>query len=187
VTPNHPPDAPAEQPDIFPAAFGRAIKVIRTGLGMDRKRLASAAHLSYSYVAEIENGRKPASASAQHALARALGLSPSMLLAAAEEWAARMREGAAPLALEEPHAGSSRRTSDDAATLDLPRDERGARARQQRWFHASTLPRGAGARAPQDAEGPLEQDLGELQTLLASMSPEDRERVLDLARRLARE
>ena len=58
---------PADPPEDsrFARALGRAIKVLRTLQGVDRKDLADSAGLSYSYLAEIENGKKSPSASAQ--------------------------------------------------------------------------------------------------------------------------
>ena len=176
------------------AALGHAIKVIRTGLGLDRKDLARQAGLSYSYLAEIENGRKPASAAAQQALARALGLSLSELLAAAEEWAVRLR-GAE---LEAPGwVGDELDVPVAMQRASSPSRSGGARARQERWFRASALrswSSSSGARAPvlpaaapaEDEADAFEEELALLRKLLATLSPDDRERVLDLARRLAR-
>ena len=192
------PKSPAVDRDdpLPPAALGHAVKVIRTGLGLDRKDLAREAGLSYSYLAEIENGRKPASASAQQALARALGLSPSELLAAAEEWAVRLRgaEVETPGWLEEANA----RPIELRLPRSSPAPSSGARARQERWFRASSLrpwSSSSGSRAPappaaaglaEDDADALEEELALLRKLLATLSPGDRERVLDLARRLAR-
>jgi transcriptional regulator with XRE-family HTH domain len=185
---DRPTDPLATEDELFAAALGHAIKVIRTGLGMDRKRLAKAARLSYSYLAEIENGRKPASAAAQHAIARALGLSPSELLAAAEEWAARMGHGEPPLAAaEEMEAPRVQRAATESPGRELPGPDRGARARQQRWFHAYALPRRAEGPASEGGDASLQYDLHELRRLLPSLSPQDRARVLDLVRRLARD
>ena len=64
--------------------LGRAIMAARAERGLKRKELAEAADLSYPYVAEIENGGKQPSAKALQALARALGTSPSQLLARSE-------------------------------------------------------------------------------------------------------
>jgi transcriptional regulator with XRE-family HTH domain len=186
VTESRPPDASPDEDDVFPAAFGRAIKVIRTGLGMDRKRLAAASRLSYSYLAEIENGRKPASASALHAIARGLGLSPSMLLAAAEEWAERMREGEPPSAMEEPSASSPWARTSPELPGALARDDQGARARQERWFGG---PAGLGSPASRSASEQLrlKRELLMIHKLFRSLSPDDRRLVMELARRLARE
>lgn len=200
--PSTPPDPPGE--GTHAEALGRAIKVIRTGLGIGRPELAARAGLSYSYLAEIENGKKQAGSSALHAIAKALGMTPSELLAAAEEWELRLAGDevgatpiravapAAPLPLldEEPswpagHAPAGRRL--------------GARERALRWFREDTATRvwnraeiessrrGAArpraSRAEKDAD--LEATLDQLRALLRGLSAEDRQRVLDLARRLA--
>ena len=65
------------------AALGRVIKTLRTHKGLQRKDLAEQAGLSYSYLAEIENGKKKPAASIQFAIAEALNLSVSELLLAA--------------------------------------------------------------------------------------------------------
>lgn len=64
--------------------LGRAIKVERTARGMDRRVLAERSGISYPYLSEIENGSKRPSSQALFALAEALGLGPSALMAAAE-------------------------------------------------------------------------------------------------------
>jgi transcriptional regulator with XRE-family HTH domain len=206
--PGRPEDPPREDP-VFAEALGRAIKVIRTGLDLGRPQLAERAGLSYSYLAEIENGKKQASSSAQQAIAKALGITGSELLAAAEEWMGRLRGEVAEIREErEPIV----RASDSVLRRTLAYESRdepvaplGARARQLRWFRESAtqrawdgadletvgsvgarLRRGPGAQAkstaPDDEE--LEGVLLRLRELLEGLSPEDRERVLDLAGRL---
>ena len=205
-----PDDASQDGPGdpLFAQALGRAIKVLRTGLDLGRRDLARTAGLSYSYLAEIENGKKGASAAAQQAIARALGISVSELLAAAEDWAEQIREDRADL--PEPPSGpvelraSSLRQAPAAPQRPRPRlvsmPEEGARARQKRWFHASAQPtnqakRGAGLERlrPVSSQSNLFKDAGgaarvlaELRRLVERMDPEDRERLLDMARRLAK-
>lgn len=143
-------DPARRTPDAdYAAALGRAIKVFRTGLGMGRRQLAAAAGLSYSYVTEIENGKKQASAAAQKAIAAALGLSVSRLLAAAEEWSGQR----------------SFLAVDSLGFESMPAD---------------SLPYASGL-SPDDVDSILER----LRGLLLQMEPGDRERVVDLARRLA--
>jgi transcriptional regulator with XRE-family HTH domain len=208
-----PPDDPPQQDGpadpLFAEALGRAIKVLRTGLDMGRRDLARAAGLSYSYLAEIENGKKGASAAAQQAIARALGISLSELLAAAEDWAEQIREDRAELAapmvnLDAPSSSSSTPQAAPAAPRPRPRlvsvSEEGARARQKRWFHASAQPTKKAKRGAvperlralssrsnlfKDAGGAA-RVLAELRRLVERMDPEDRERLLDMARRLAK-
>ena len=72
-----------EDPPFY-EALGRAIKVARTELGLERKELAERAGVSYAYLSDIESGRGRPSSSALIAIAQALGLNPSDLLRAAE-------------------------------------------------------------------------------------------------------
>jgi transcriptional regulator with XRE-family HTH domain len=76
----HEPDAPA-------TSLGTAIKLRRTELGLSRRELAERAGLSYPYVAELENGAKQGSPKALEAIARALELRPSELLAWSDDLA----------------------------------------------------------------------------------------------------
>lgn len=76
------------------AALGRIIKALRTRKGMQRKDLAERAELSYSYLAEIENGKKKPAESIQYAIAESLGCSVSDLLLAAVQLGKRAETGA---------------------------------------------------------------------------------------------
>ena len=67
----------------FLAAYGSAIVEIRDQRGMDRRELAEAAGLSYSYLSAIESGSKMPSPQLEAAIAAALGVSPTELLAKA--------------------------------------------------------------------------------------------------------
>lgn len=69
----------------FYSGLGRAIEVLRVDRGLSRKELAEDSGLSYPYVSEIETGRKRPSSRALLAIARALGVRPHELVAAAEE------------------------------------------------------------------------------------------------------
>lgn len=71
-------------PDLY-AFLGRAIKVERTARGMDRRALAERSGISYPYLSEIENGSKRPSSQAVFAIAEALGIGPSELMALAEQ------------------------------------------------------------------------------------------------------
>ncbi len=183
----------------FVQALGRTIKVIRTDLGIDRRTLAKEAGISYSYLTEIENGNKPPSSSVLGPLASALGLRMSQIIQAAED-----RVDAAELASE--RSTSQERTSQER----MPQDPSPA---YEALFAASPAPayretesedsppvldrfelelRTAPPRqyAMQPSfRGPnrnLRAALMELEALLPSLPPEDVERLLDFARRLAR-
>jgi transcriptional regulator with XRE-family HTH domain len=82
-------------PISTPAELGRAVKVLRTVRDLSRRELAEAAGLSYSYLAEIENGGKQPSSRALAAIADGLGISAAELLVEAEELAAGRDRGRA--------------------------------------------------------------------------------------------
>jgi transcriptional regulator with XRE-family HTH domain len=83
---------PATQDPAYFEALGRAIKVARTERGLSRKELAAKAKISYPYIADIESGRGRPSSKALLAVAAALGLSPSALMAMGESFVQRMQE-----------------------------------------------------------------------------------------------
>lgn len=72
-----------DSPEMW-AALGHAIKVERVARAWERKDLAEMTGISYPYLSEIETGKKRPSWSALGAIADALGLRTSDLLAAAE-------------------------------------------------------------------------------------------------------
>ena len=78
-----PKDDPGRRPG-YDAALGRAFKVLRTEQGLERRELAERAGISYSYLAEIENGNKPPSSKVLMALAEVLDVRPAQLHAAAD-------------------------------------------------------------------------------------------------------
>ena len=65
--------------------FGRALASARAERGFKRMQLKELSGLSYPYISEIENGGKYPSQRAIQALAAALDMTPSELLARAEE------------------------------------------------------------------------------------------------------
>lgn len=181
-------------PEPYGRALGRAIKVRRAELDLSRRDLAEAAGLSYSYLAEIENGAKQPSSKALASIAGALGLSPAELMASAESLAEQIEEtvlSTADLVLEAREAlpGSAQRFRGPSLQPE------GARARQERWFsrgrrswrHALAEPEveGAGLRRGRAPDADLERLTEEIRGYLRDMSPEDRRMLLDLARKLA--
>lgn len=78
------PEASGHENPAFYYGLGRAIKVARTRLGLERKDLAERADLSYAYLSDIETGRGRPSSSALLAIAKALGMDASSLLSDAE-------------------------------------------------------------------------------------------------------
>lgn len=198
----------------FAQAVGRTIKVLRTDRGLERKDLAEQVGISYSYLTEIENGNKPPSHSVLSTIAEVLGVHLHQLIADAE-WrvapdettALPPRSGPAPaadlLALDvDPRAmwesvdASRAPTGADTPEVrlrpGLPSPGQRRRKAVQGWVHAArdgsaeelrpTYP----GRADRDAPAAVSARSWELQEIASRLSPEDLERVLDLARRLAR-
>jgi transcriptional regulator with XRE-family HTH domain len=173
-------DIEHERPEFY-EALGRTVQVLRTDQGLDRKDLADRAGISYSYLAAIENGKKPPSSKVLFAIADALGLLSHELLASVET---RVRRQHQPAAAPRFAAPSSR----------------------QPWFHAAGAPAGAApARTSADRSqaadfAPTPRSGGqpsvavpysaagflmELERLNPQLNDEDRDLVLGLARRLA--
>lgn len=175
----------------FGRALGRTIKVMRTEQGFGRRELAERAGISYSYVTEIENGDKPASSKVLAMIAGALGVRLHELIAAAEARAITFEA-----------ERDAREYPTPAASWGEAIAPPSARGRQQR----PTMPAGPPAQQAYRVESPavemhsnypspsyaprtprsLVAVMRELQELLPGMEPDDVERVLDLARRLAR-
>lgn len=86
----------------FYSSLGRAVKVLRTHRGLSRRELAAASGLSYTYLAEIENGRKRLSAKSLLYVSRGLSVRPFEILSLAEAWTTKPSEDdAAATAVEE--------------------------------------------------------------------------------------
>jgi transcriptional regulator with XRE-family HTH domain len=164
----------------FAAAIGRTIKVIRTDLGIERRELATAVGISYSYLTEIENGNKPASSTVLRPIAHALGLRLSQLTEAAElrlETRADSGTAGTPASAPafaqvdamclQPSVDFAYAPSTSAALLGSPQQSamRPSLRGQYRELRDAIL---------------------ELEHLLERMAPDDVERLLDYARRLAR-
>ena len=144
-------------PDAYSEALGRAVKVLRTDLGIDRGELAELSGLSYPYLSEIENGKKRPSSRALETLAASLGVRGHELLAAAE---ARL----------EPSADVSVSPMYSVSDAD-----------KSSWFGTEARgPSSPGRPVPRSLHGAL----AELERLLPQLGADDVERVLDLARRL---
>jgi transcriptional regulator with XRE-family HTH domain len=168
----------SSQPEHLLEALGRAIKVVRTAHGLGRRDLSELAGLSYSYLTEIENGTKQPSPRALRTLGKALGVNASELMHMAESWHGT-GEDAGEFLLEQVTAMTGVLTEGIPETSPVaglqPMSEQWPK-RPRRW-----LRRGRETDAPPDSATP-EQD--ELVQRYNQLSPEDRERVLDLVRRL---
>ena len=145
-------------------ALGRAIKVRRTDLGLERAELAERAGISYPYLSEIEGGKKRPSDRTLRALAHALEMRTHELVAEAEMRAESLSdEDSAYLMAEAPSM------------------------RPRRWFgREAELRLSAEETYERPTPATFDAALRELGELLRRMSPEDVERLLDLARRLTR-
>jgi transcriptional regulator with XRE-family HTH domain len=183
-------------------ALGRAIRVLRTERGLERKDLAEAAGLSYPYLSEIETGRKRPSSKALFVIAEALGVRPSELLALGDRYGGRTASGrpaaivSGAAAVLQPHGPvvvpAEAAPPPPMASL-APPDHSAGTSGGVRWFERTpprmeTSMRAAGASAPGDlardqARHRLLEQLGEA---AAELSDEDLAALLDLARRLAR-
>lgn len=85
----------------FYSSLGRAVKVLRTHRGLSRRELAVASGLSYTYLAEIENGRKRLSAKSLLYVSRGLSVRPFEILSLAEAWTTKTSETPATLTATE--------------------------------------------------------------------------------------
>ncbi len=187
--------------DAYGGGLGRALRVIRAGRDMSRADLAEAADLSPSYIAEIENGKKTPSSKALAALANALRVAVHELIEASERWThtppphsfeelrgtatlpnivepdlaplAAARDSAPPARV---HSASARRSllRSLSRSLYLSGDDAGSEELD------------AALKILARSRGGLD-EARELLALLARLEPDDRERVLDLARRLGGE
>lgn len=180
---------PAQDPR-FGEAVGRTIKVLRTDHGLSRKELAERVDISYSYLSEIENGNKPPSNVVLGAIAATLGMQLHELIADAERRLAPPELEADLFSTPSPAAWVLEANADLAPpslrrhrTMQpwLGRDEESRADELQ-----PSYPHGRQERAMRNLNRDQEVGSRELRELVHRLSPEDLERVLDLARRLAR-
>ena len=145
---------------------------------MDRKGLAEAASISYSYLSAIESGQKIPSPKLEEAIAAALGISATDLLEHANRSYVGMGDD------------DGSRTTDDGPALS------GWRATLASRVPASSYRLSAPAMLMGDPGEPHEAEwssgglspsgaLAELRVLLQRMSPEDAAMVVSMARRLS--
>lgn len=161
----------------FLAAYGDAISELRASKRMDRKQLAVAAGVSYSYLSAIESGQRIPSAKLEEAIAAALGVSATELLALANRTYVELADEGPPA---EDH-GPERR---DASIARTPP------ARAMLRMASAPPPPTSEFREPGEYEqisGGLSASgaLAELRVLLQHMSAEDAAMVVSMARRLS--
>ena len=164
------PDQLSSDP-VFLAAYGAVVRQLREEHGLDRKELATAAEISYSYVSAIESGQKLPSAAVQDALAGALEVEASELLARANGEI----EPDAPAPPRPDAAISARMVRADVAPRQIP---------DVGWA-PSPLARMAPSTPDRETGISSAGALAELQALVPSLSPEDAAMVVSMARRLA--
>jgi len=181
-------DNPGSDP-AFLAAYGEVIRRLRYDLGLDRKDLAGAAGISYSYLSAIESGQRLPSDTVQEAIARVLEVTPAELLARAN--------GSldVPPPLNAAGAMSSSATPPDDAyevdfLADMVADDDTPRPSAVPSFEARVMSSGPSYLARSVAgsdRGSITTSgaLAELRLLLPTLSPEDAEMVVSLARRLS--
>jgi len=173
-----------ERPEMY-EALGRTIQVLRTDQGLERKDLAARAGISYSYLAAIENGKKPPSSNVLFAIAAALGLRSHELLASTETRIERGVNLSARSQIERPSmrhqwfhqesaAGDTDQIPESTAITSMPPPQPAGYAAEDR----SDMP--LNRNIPRSPAG----FLMELERLTAGLDDDDRELVLDLARRL---
>jgi transcriptional regulator with XRE-family HTH domain len=196
-----PPSDRGRAPDTNLArALGRTIKVLRTDQGIGRRDLATRAGISYSYLTEIENGRKPPSNSVLSPIADALHVRLHELIADAEDRLATMGDE-----LESSMDSSPIAPPASLASTRLPApwlqmsggDPSTPSARRSRALDSWPMPSSADSEsAPRhhmqrvaghrrdSSRSSSNDELYELNDLYRRLSPDDRQRVLDLIRRL---
>jgi transcriptional regulator with XRE-family HTH domain len=157
----------------FLAAYGEAVAGLRAEKRMDRKQLAEAASISYSYLSAIESGQKIPSPKLEEAIAAALGVSPTEILALANGTFQETSD----LRPQTSDPGTERLLAVDASALDMPPTAA--------YQMASRGP--ASPAQPEWTSGGLSSSaaLAELRVLLRNMSPEDAAMVVSMARRLS--
>lgn len=160
---------PRRRRPVYNEAMGRAIKVVRTEQGVERRELAEKAGISYSYLAEIENGNKPPSSQVLIAISEALGLRPSELHATADS----LREGTINQSRFSPRQANIAASAERAWSAQSVQHRMAMEPQPDALFQAP-IP------TPDDRQAILH----ELMRMLERMSDEDLEMVLRMARRL---
>jgi len=175
------PDDPADASPTYFEALGRAIQALRAERGLSRADLADKAGLSYSYLSEIETGKKAGlSSKALLSIARALDVTVGELVGVTEERVLpTMVSPSAPLADLVAREPSSSQMDGSAEDVAAPRAS---------WFRSrarlgeSVLAR----RSTAAVESGRSAALAELAEILPQLPPEDLALVVEFARRLRR-
>jgi transcriptional regulator with XRE-family HTH domain len=139
--------------------YAGAIERVRRERGMTREALAEASGVSPSYLSEVERGFKRPSTDVLAAIARALGMAPSELLAYVESSSPPLQTPPAAAMMPSPTTRRSRLTGMSDLSFFVPREPR------------------------QESEPPP--DINALISAAKDLEPADLKVLLDLARRLA--
>lgn len=139
--------------------YAGAIERLRRERGMTREALAVASEVSPSYLSEVERGFKRPSTDVLAAIARALGMAPSELLAYVEASSPPLPAPPAAAMMPSPSTRRSRLTEMSDLSFFVTREPR------------------------QEAE--LSPDINALMSAAKDLEPADLKVLLDLARRLA--
>lgn len=75
--------------------IGHVLRERRAALGLTLRTVADMAHMSYSYLSEVERGKKPISSDAIWSLSQALNVPLSVMLTEVCDLLAAVEEGAA--------------------------------------------------------------------------------------------
>ena len=182
---------PTRDDPAYYEALGRAIQVARTELGLSRRDLAARTGVSYTYLADIENGRRRPSSAPLLAISRALGMSPAELLTRAEVYYRRGtgRPFVATALEVDVGEGLERRASATFGPLPEPEEARPGlyRRRLESGLEVRRDPRALESVASRRAAPGAEQEnRRELHALIEELSPSDLRLVLELVRRMTR-
>jgi transcriptional regulator with XRE-family HTH domain len=182
----------SEDPEFY-EGLGRAIKVARTAMGLERKELAEAAGVSYAYLSDIETGRGRPGSRSFLSIAQALGRSPSELMREAEVYRARITGEAPPASASMP---AEPEPELDLDTMIRRYSDAAPSPTARRWFHAGRALAGAQLGEPSGTDAHLGRSASvadeptpihdELRSAISQLSPEDAAVVLALVRRLGR-
>jgi len=165
------PDQLSSDP-AFLAAYGAVVCQAREEYGLDRKDFALEAGISYSYLSAIESGQKLPSVAVQDAVAGALGIEASELLARAN---GEVEADPLPAVARPDMSVRANMVRADAAPMQ---------ASEAMWTPAAAARR---AQIMPSNESGISSTgaLAELQALIPSLSPEDAAMVVSMARRLS--
>lgn len=167
-------------PSSYAEALGRAIQVLRTERGIGRAQLAKLADVSYSYLSEIETGKKQGSSRALFAIAQALGVSPKEIYRLAED-------RVLPTMFAPPPESSAPPTQESRTAFSLPLEDAPGSARRS-WFRRASEESSGRSEGERNDAPALDTDTvrEQIEAIVEELTPADRALLLEFARRLLR-